>query len=583
MKKKLIIGIAVLIVLACAVLAVILLNRNEKTMLYLGDKEVAVASYKEEDETYISAKDVFREADVAYEVTDNGIRATGSKTLEINTEDGAVKISGENAPYTYKAAKGEIMISPYLAGEIIGGEVAAMNDKIYIIETEPVFVTFRENNRQIEFGYSDNMFAPSSYEYNHALAKMSLGAAVAAFSAKEGDKHWGEDGNFSRDKNIITLYKDMGFENIKTYNYDKSLNSKEDKVAFAIGEKTIKLPDGEYRVIAVSIRGGAYGNEWVSNFNLGSGENHLGFDKAAEEVKEAVIGYAGENRKNTKLWLNGYSRGAAVANLASAKLGDSFDKEHIYAYTFATPKGTAREDKNDDKYGYIFNIISDNDLVPLVAPTQWGYGRFGRDVKFPDLSEYDAAAAEKESKRIGEIYQAISSAGELNLMEIENSNQSNQVKTTVESLCIALDTKENYVKGIAPIMMEFIECGNTKVKDAKGRWQWVSAGEGIKYKFKEEGKNLLLKAEKDGFIKSVQSRLGEIGEQVKAFGAICIKNGRDPYTVITEEIGVTNLITVASIFAPVTGNAGTISKVHYPESYMAMMLGISNPQMLRIE
>ncbi len=583
MKNKILIIGLIFAVLITGITAIILLNENEEILVYINEKETKVASFSDEGETYVSAEDIFSEMNVSLKKNDGKKYIEGQKILEIDEKNNEIKVNGEKSEYDFKNEKGEIMISPYLAGDIIGNEVVINENKIYMIKTKPVSIKFRENNREIQLGYGDDMFAPSSYEYNHTLSKMSLGMAVAAFSSKEADKYWGDNGDFGRDSNIISLYNNMGFENVKTYNYDKSLNDATDKVAFAIGEKTVKLSDKEYRLIALAIRGGAYGNEWVSNFNLGDGKNHTGFDIASEEVVENFKAYTGNNTKNTKLWVTGYSRGAAVANITAAKLEEYLGGENIFAYTFATPNVTMDNERNSDKFRYIYNVISNNDLVPLVAPSQWGYGRYGRDVSFPMMAEYNEQEGKAVADKIGKIYESISPNGTFDILKIENSNQSEQIQTTVQSIVTALKSKENYNRGISPIMMDFIRVGNTKKKDERGKWQWMTPEEGVSYVFKQEGEIILSKAEKDGFLNRAENAFGEIGAKLKAFGAVCIKNGRDPYKVITEEIGVGNLITMASVFTEGSSETGTIAKAHYPESYIAAMLGILNPGMLNIK
>lgn len=578
MKRKLILILIIAAVLAAGVIFAMIMRKSEKKLLHIDGKEISVKVMEEDGETYISAEDAFCGAQIEYEEAKGKITVKGEKTLEIDTAQNNVKVSGEEVDFEYKTNNGTVMISPYLAGEVVGGEVIESENEIYIIKTEPVFVTFRENGKQIEFEYSDKLFEPSAYEYNHALAKISLGAAVAAFSSKEADKFWGDDGDFGRDVNIKKLYEDMGFSNIKTYNYDKSLNDTSDKAAFAIAQKKIRLSGKEYRIVALSVRGGAYGNEWVSNFNLGTGDYHEGFSQAANEVKAAVLDYVGSDLKDTKLWITGFSRGAAVANLAAARLYQSFDKGNIYAYTFATPKGTAKTDKKDEKYGYIYNIISENDLIPLVAPSKWGFGRYGNDISLPTLSKLSEDEAKKANQRIFELYQSISQSGEFNLSEIENSNQSKQVLTTVESICKAVKSRENYASDIAPILMDFIECSNTKIKNKNGNWKWVSAKTGIKHKFSKSGEEMLEAAQNNSFLRGVEAQFGDMGEAVTAFGAICIKYGKNPQTVITEEIGVANFITIASIFDTSSTISGTIARAHYPESYIATLLGFPNAQ-----
>ena len=57
-------------------------------------------------------------------------------------------------------------------------------------------------------------------------------------------------------------------------------------------------------------------------------------------------------------------------------------------------------------------------------------------------------------------------------------------------------------------------------------------------------------------------------------------HNKNPYKVIVEEIGIGNLATIASVFSPSGSDAATIAIAHYPESYMAQMLGTFNPSIM---
>ena len=240
-------------------------------------------------------------------------------------------------------------------------------------------VTFRESD-----------FSKSSYQYNHDLAMLTLCLELAAYSA-ETKASWGEEGGDGsaiaarRSANIADAYGKLGFDKVDYYNYGVSLNDTGDKAAFSIGQKT--LGDGSTLVTAF-LRGGGYGGEWVSNFNLTEEAMaqgfHQGFNAAADKVfqqlKETLAGITGP----VKVWITGYSRGAAVANLLAGKLDDyaltteGLSPENIYAYTFATPCGVLPvRDPSAQRYGNIFNIVNPGDLVTMVAPESWGYGRYG--------------------------------------------------------------------------------------------------------------------------------------------------------------------------------------------------------------
>lgn len=65
-------------------------------------------------------------------------------------------------------------------------------------------------------------------------------------------------------------------------------------------------------------------------------------------------------------------------------LGLTIDPADIYTYTFETPQGAVNSDEKS--YNNIFNIVNPVDLVPKVAPSKWGFGRYGVDRYFPDAS-----------------------------------------------------------------------------------------------------------------------------------------------------------------------------------------------------
>lgn len=458
--------------------------------------------------------------------------------------------------------------------EVIGNNISSK----YFKTSAPV--SFRDSGQSIEFEYSDSFFIRPSTSYNHQLAQSSIGMAVSSFSSTNSDKFWGDTGHFGRDTDIIEFFKSLGFENIKTYNYDKSLNDTSDTVAFAIGEKEIKLNDNLFRLVALSIRGGGYGNEWVSNFNLGNTEVHKGFLLASDDVIKNLYMYLGENTENTKLWITGYSRGGAVANITAARLTDDrkVRLENIFAYTFAAPRGTVS--KSADKYENIFNIVSENDLVPFIAPSKWGYQRYGKDMYFPSLSELNPSVASELSQNINEVYKSISKNGDFNLLKIEESNQKHKLRTFIDEICSSLTSRISYTDKYDRIFMDFIECNNTKIKFENGKWKWVSAYEGFTNKYANK-QNFLQLAKNVPFLKNAEKILGSAGEKIIVLGAICLVHGENPYKVIVNEIGIDNLSIIASVLSGTSDDGFAFTKIHSAESYTAQLLSITSPSLMR--
>jgi hypothetical protein len=216
-----------------------------------------------------------------------------------------------------------------------------------------VTLTHEDNkeNKTGNYVYKDSYFSGSALKLNTDLMKLSLGVARSAYSSAAALAHWSEDGDFGREKNIAGAFKLLGFTWEDQYiNYDVSLNDNSSKVAFALGRKVIAGVDKPYTLVACIVRGGAYGAEWGDNFRISDNSKyHYGFNSAATKVQASLYDYLADLKEkgdivgDIKLWITGYSRGAAVANLLAAKIDDSpalnIKKENVFAYTFATPQG----------------------------------------------------------------------------------------------------------------------------------------------------------------------------------------------------------------------------------------------------
>ena len=256
--------------------------------------------------------------------------------------------------------------------------------------------------RQHYFYYNDLMFYSfdETYRYQPLLATASLCLALSAFSNQE-NLAWNstlDPQDHRRAYNVERLYKTLGYTNAEDVNSDTALTDTSDKVAFSMAMKHIDDGEGHTdTVIAVPLRGGGYGGEWGSNFNLtmdGYYGNHVGFQRAANDVRRALADYLtklkaeGKIQGEVKFWFTGYSRASATANLLAHNVsalsslgGVPIQRKNVYAYTFATPAGAKIVGQDADNN--IFNIVSPVDLVPRVAPEAWGYGRYGITLVLP--------------------------------------------------------------------------------------------------------------------------------------------------------------------------------------------------------
>ena len=236
-----------------------------------------------------------------------------------------------------------------------------------------------ETGRVVPFEYEDGYFAKSSDRYDHDLAKMSLALSLASYDY--GELEW--------------LLGQIQFKQIEpneyylTSNGDKT-KTETDNIGVAIANKEI----GGCVVVAVVVRGFGYGAEWAGNFNVGSDDNfHEGFKKARDIVTREIGLYLDRNQigGDIKIWLTGYSRAGAAANLAAGEILEEqkFDAADVYAYCFEAPMGLKKSDKSDKSdekdtgYSGIFNIVNPNDPVTKIPPANWGFCRYGTDIYLP--------------------------------------------------------------------------------------------------------------------------------------------------------------------------------------------------------
>ena len=239
--------------------------------------------------------------------------------------------------------------------------------------------------------FSDEIFFKPSTQYHHLLARQSLGMAIASFNlnSKKEDKE-AKDG-----KNVGTLSHYLvkaGFISVRYDDYNKETSMY--TVGSAIAAKDITYNDQKARLIAVAIRGGNYENEWQSNFTLGEGYRHEGFNEAASLVTDRVLSYIASypSELPTKIWVTGFSRAGAVSNLVAANLNvtHGFSKDDIYAYTFAAPAAVKSNDLDlKSNFDNIFNIVGASDMIPQFVPEEWGFARYGID-KWLCGTEFDS-------------------------------------------------------------------------------------------------------------------------------------------------------------------------------------------------
>ena len=316
------------------------------------------------------------------------------------------------------------------AGEIAGVELMAAaltpqdltaqasNGKIRFVSGMPSLANDKADN-YLTVEYSDEYFAKNSSEYNTDLAYASTCLAGATMNSNL----YGTD--YSRKAvNIRSFLQDVGCNDIKVNEGYTSRPTEKSNIGVAVGYKDINVNNTKYKLFVVGIRGGNYEGEWAGNVRVGASGDHQGFAEARDSVLGFVLPYIVEHTAsgdNVKIWISGYSRSAATANLVGgwlstwlktgskeikgktptvtyaknydAKLmrntesasydlsGRRMDANDVYCYPVNAPLGGEKSvvDANNKYCVGVHNLINPDDWIPQVAPAWWGFARYGTD------------------------------------------------------------------------------------------------------------------------------------------------------------------------------------------------------------
>ena len=250
------------------------------------------------------------------------------------------------------------------------------------------------------YDYDENWFFTPSTTYQHGLTKMSIRGAVAGYGVMD-DPH-------SIDTNIKYLMVETDKNSLEFTNYESSYpDPKTNTIGYAISSKNIKNSAGKTGyLLMVTVRGGGYMDEWGGNFDLGTKDEHQGFNEAALQVRDGIKKYVEKYKDKLpyelKVWISGYSRGAATTNRVAKMLDDGavegFTRDNIYAFCFECPQNTTKTQSyvESDKYKNIVSIVNSVDLVPKVAMSGFEFKRYGTVYQLPNiraLADYRIARA----------------------------------------------------------------------------------------------------------------------------------------------------------------------------------------------
>ena len=316
----------------------------------------------------------------------------------------------------------------------VSGAAILPEDSSGVIRGTYFFTSNEESNIQLtdEFVWRDECFTYSSFRGCGHLRLLSTQAALASAS-----RYGGGPDKYERDcsdcaENIKAMLRDMGFNYVEA-NQWYSKETQENSLGVAMGLRKI-IQDGKtYTLLAIIPRSAGYKQEWVGNFNVGTGDFHQGFKEARDEALRFAKQYI-KNHNVTgdlKVWIAGHSRGGAVSNLLGGffagggidYFGDavSITPQDVYCYTFATPRniksgvanntilsvggargGVYQYDTPGEPYEYsgggavvptdeiytgIRNYPFNYDVITYLPPALWGFTNYGQYCTFEDVTE----------------------------------------------------------------------------------------------------------------------------------------------------------------------------------------------------
>ena len=211
-------------------------------------------------------------------------------------------------------------------------------------------VLLASSKKRIYNTYKTEYFRQDARTYNKDLALLSY--ALAASDSPD---------------NAVKTLNSMQFGNLDQHWNNLDLPN---SCSFVIGQRKID----SQTLVAVYIKGIGYNAEWAGNLTMGQSGNHVGFETAAEEVLDALKQYLDTNcpNQNFKLWITGYSRGAAITNVLAVSVLNQDDipinTKDLFVYSFEPPASVKLTSETED-YSCIHNIYAESDLVAAIPPT----------------------------------------------------------------------------------------------------------------------------------------------------------------------------------------------------------------------
>ncbi len=295
------------------------------------------------------------------------------------------------------------------------------------------------------FIFKHSFFDGSSFSYNSHLATFALCLALASFGGNDNQADYEKAPD-----NVKDFLGQLRCSDIVCNDFFTK-PTEHDSIGLACAHRPVKADGKDYELVMLGIRGANYFYEWCGNLEVGESGDHEGFTTAAGKALDFLKGYVNEKvavDKPLKLLVAGFSRASATANMLGGLLvrkahangvpvlleedasgsgkgyclggkgrADSskfaFPKHELYqkdlyVYGYEVPAGAYDSAAADagvlarwasstggasNPFGNIYSIVNPCDMVPMVAPRRWKFGRFGVDRYLPRPSESGYKAA----------------------------------------------------------------------------------------------------------------------------------------------------------------------------------------------
>ena len=213
----------------------------------------------------------------------------------------------------------------------------------------------------LSFDYKDSYFEQSATVFNKDLMLLSFASTIVSRKVEYAQR----------------FFNDIGYDTFYA-SPDYATGTTENTIGFVLAHKEFEGFD----LVAISVRGFDYNQEWANNFEVGAEGDHVGFMSSTNRVYTLLQEYLSQfSTESIKFWVSGYSRAGGVANVLSYKLMTSQEievsKDNLFTYTFEAPRALSQE--HAIAYENVFNIVNPTDIIARLLPTQYGLYRCGID------------------------------------------------------------------------------------------------------------------------------------------------------------------------------------------------------------